>query len=79
MPKAEFTYEVRKLPTEPVWIEDYVVRTRDGDPVGTVGGVLERRGEQLLVERGIVPAAHDPRVLAWTSSTGSITRRSPCG
>jgi hypothetical protein len=63
--KAGFTYEVRKLPTDPVWIEDYVVRTRDGGSVGTVGAVLERAGERLIVvDRGAVPA-HDRRVVPW--------------
>ena len=68
MAKAEFTYEVRKLPTEPVWIEDYVVRTRDGESVGTVGGVLERGGERLLVvQRGLVPVAAEQRVVPWSA------------
>jgi hypothetical protein len=63
--KTGFTYEVRKLPTDPVWIEDYVVRTRDGASVGTVGGVLEFRGERMVVvDRGLVPA-HDRRVVPW--------------
>ena len=66
MAKAEFTYEVRKLPTDPVWIEDYVVRTRDGESVGTVGAVLEREAERLLViQRGLVPMAQDRRVVPW--------------
>lgn len=66
MAKAEFTYEVRKLPTDPVWIEDYVVRTRDGESVGTVGAVLDHGGERLLVvQRGVVPVAQDPRVVSW--------------
>lgn len=56
MPKADFTYEVRKLPMDPDGIEDYVVRARDGEPVGTVAVVLERdRGERLLVIEGGVP------------------------
>jgi hypothetical protein len=64
--RADFTYEVRKLPTDPVWVEDYVVRTRDGESVGTVAAVLERRGERLLVvERGVVPMAQDRRVVPW--------------
>jgi hypothetical protein len=64
--KVDFTYEVRKLPTDPVWIEDYVVRTRDGESVGTVGGVLERDGERLLiVQRGVVPLAQEQRVVPW--------------
>jgi hypothetical protein len=66
VPKADFTYEVRKIATDPVWVEDYVVRTSDGESVGTVAAVLERRGERLLVvERGLVPVAHDRRVVEW--------------
>jgi hypothetical protein len=66
MARADFTYELRKGPTEPVWVEDYVVRTSDGESVGTVGAVLERGGEQLLVvERGLVPVAQDRRVVPW--------------
>jgi hypothetical protein len=65
--KAEFTYEVRKLPTEPTWIEDYVVRARGGDSIGTVGGVLEHEGERLLVvERGVVTVAQDRRAVPWS-------------
>jgi hypothetical protein len=66
MAKAEFSYEVRKLPTDPVWIEDYVVRSSDGESVGTVAAVLEHEGERLVVvERGVVPLAQDRRVVPW--------------
>jgi hypothetical protein len=66
MAKAEFSYEVRKAATDPVWVEDYVVRTSDGGSVGTVASVLERRGERLLVvERGLVAVAQDRRVVPW--------------
>jgi hypothetical protein len=66
MARADFSYEVRKIATDPVWVEDYVVRSSDGESVGTVATVLEREGERLLVvERGLVPVAQDRRVLAW--------------
>ena len=66
MARADFTYEVRKVATDPVWVEDYVVRTSDGESVGTVAAVLERGGERLLVvERGLVPIAQDRRVVPW--------------
>jgi hypothetical protein len=67
MPKADFTYEVRKLPMAAAGIEDYVVRTSDGDPAGTVAAVLERQGgEQLLVvEDGVSPVAAVRRALHW--------------
>lgn len=67
MPKADFTCEVRKLPMAAAGIEDYVVRTSDGEPAGTVAAVLERQGgEQLLVvEGGVPPVAAVRRALHW--------------
>jgi hypothetical protein len=66
MARADFSYEMRKVATDPVWVEDYVVRTSDGESVGTVAAVLEREDERLLVvERGLVPVAQDRRVLPW--------------
>jgi hypothetical protein len=66
MARATFSYEVRKIATDPVWVEDYVVRASDGESVGTVAAVLERDGERLLVvERGLVPVAQDRRVVPW--------------
>jgi len=67
MPKAEFTYEVRRLPVEATWIEDYVVRASDGEAVGTVAAVLERAGGErlLVVERGAPPMQRDERALRW--------------
>lgn len=66
MAPADFTYELRKLPEEAFGIEDYVVRTRDGEPVGTVAGLL-RRGDELLlaVEGAVPPIAHSRRVVPW--------------
>lgn len=67
MPKADFSYEVRRGPQEPVAIEDYVVRTSDGDSVGTVGALLERNGERLLVVDSGVPAIRGKhRVVPWS-------------
>lgn len=66
MPKADFTYEIRHLPEEPFGIEDYVVRTSDGESVGTVAGLLDREGELFLaVERGVPPFADVRRVVPW--------------
>jgi hypothetical protein len=66
MARADFTYEVRKIATDPVWVEDYVVRTSDGESVGTVAAVLEHGEERLLVvERGLVPVAQDRRVVPF--------------
>jgi hypothetical protein len=66
VPRADFTYEIRNLPEEAFGIEDYVVRTADGGSVGTVAGLLERRGELLLaVESGLPPLAESVHVLPW--------------
>jgi hypothetical protein len=66
VPKADFTYEVRRPPQDPVGVEDYVVRTSDGESVGTVGALLDRRGQRLLVvERGTPPLTHDRRAVPW--------------
>src|SRR5215213_4174855 len=62
MAKADFSYEVRKLPTDPTWIEEYVVRTSDGDSVGTVAAVLERAGGErlLVIEAGATVPTESP-------------------
>jgi hypothetical protein len=67
VPKAEFTYEVRKLPMDPVGIEDYVVRTSDGESVGTVAAILERPGGErlLVVESGAPPVKPVQRAVTW--------------
>ncbi|HVM69697.1 MAG TPA: hypothetical protein VM204_07675 [Gaiellaceae bacterium] len=67
MARAAFTYELRKLPEEAFGIEDYVVRTSDGEPVGTVAGLLRLDGELLLaVDREAPPVKHDRRVVRWS-------------
>lgn len=66
MAKAEFTHELRKLPSDPVGIEDYVVRAAGGEPVGNVAALLERRGQRLLVvESGVPPLKAVRRALSW--------------
>lgn len=66
MPKAPFTYEVRSIDQEPVGIEDYVVRTSDGEAVGTVGELLERGGDRfLVVEQGTPPVKPVQRAVSW--------------
>jgi hypothetical protein len=68
VPKADFTYEVRRGPQEPVAIEDYVVRTSDGESVGTVGALLDRDGERLLVVDSGIPAIRGRhRAVPWSS------------
>lgn len=68
MPKADFSYEVRKLPVDPAGIEDYVVRGRDGEPLGTVAAVLERDGGErlLVVEGGVPPVKAVRRAVHWS-------------
>lgn len=66
MPKARFTYDVRSLDQPPVGVEDYAVRTSDGEAAGTVGELLERDGERLLViESGAPPVKPVRRALPW--------------
>ena len=66
MAKADFTYQVRSEDAPPVGIEDYVVRASDGEPVGTVGDLLERDGERLVVVvSGVPPVAGERRVVPW--------------
>jgi hypothetical protein len=67
VPKADFTSEVRKLPVDPVGIEDYVVRTSDGESVGTVAALLERQGGErlLVVESGAPPLKAVQRAVTW--------------
>lgn len=73
MAKAPFTYETRSLDQDPVGVEDYVVRTSDGEPVGTVGTLLERAGARMLVvESGTPPVVRVRRVrvrraLPWSA------------
>ena len=66
MPKADFTYEVRGGTQGPVAIEDYVVRTADGESVGIVGSILELGGERMLVvERGSPGPRRERRAVPW--------------
>lgn len=68
MPRAQFTYETRSIDQDPVGIEDYVVRTSDGEPAGTVGELLERGGERLLViESGAPPVKDVQRAVPWSA------------
>lgn len=67
MPRADFTYEIRTLPMDSAGIEDYVVRTSDGETAGTVADVLEREGGErlLVVEDGVPPLKTTLRAVRW--------------
>lgn len=66
MAKTDFTDRTRSPATARDWIEDFVVRTSDGEAVGTVAEVLDRGGERLLVvQGGPVPHARNRHVLPW--------------
>lgn len=66
MPKTDYTYELRVFAEDAFGIEDYVVRASNGEPVGTVAGLLRRRGDLLLVvERDAPRTLHDRRVVHW--------------
>jgi hypothetical protein len=66
--KAPFTYETRSLDQDPVGVEDYVVRTSDGDSAGTVAALLVRDDERfLVVESGAAPVAPARRALPWSA------------
>src|SRR5687767_1497769 len=67
MAKTDYTYELRVFAEDAFGIEDYIVRASDGEPVGTVAGLLRRDGELLLaVEHEAAPALHDRRVVRWS-------------
>jgi hypothetical protein len=66
VPRAQFTYEVRSVDQQAVGVEDYAVRASDGEVVGTVGELLDRDGERLLViQSGVPPLKPVQRALPW--------------
>lgn len=66
MAKADFTYQVRSEDAPPVGLQDYVVRASAGEVVGTVGDLLQRDEERLLVVvAGVPPVAGERRVVPW--------------
>jgi hypothetical protein len=66
MARADWTYELPPLGGDSVWLEEYLVYDRDGEPAGKVFAVLERDGQQWLgIEREHLPLRHDRRVVSF--------------
>jgi hypothetical protein len=64
--RAEWTYELPPLAGDSVWLEEYLVYDRDGEPAGQVFAVLEHEGRRWLgVEREHLPGRHDRRVVRF--------------
>jgi hypothetical protein len=66
MARADWTYELPPVTGDSVWLEEYLVYDRDGEPAGKVFAVLERDGQQWLgIEREHLPLLHDRRVVPF--------------
>lgn len=66
MTRAEWTYELPPVTGDSVWLEEYLVYGRDGEPVGKVFAVLEHAGRRWLgIEREHLPGRHDRRVVPF--------------
>jgi hypothetical protein len=66
MTRADWTYELPPVTGDSVWLEEYLVYDRDGEPVGKVFAVLEHGGERWLgIEREHLPRRHDRRVVPF--------------
>jgi hypothetical protein len=64
--RAEWTYELPPVSGDSVWLEEYLVYDRDGEPVGKVFAVLEHEGRRWLgIEREHLPVRHDRRVVPF--------------
>jgi hypothetical protein len=75
---ADWTYDVPPLAGDSVWLEQYIVYDRDGEPVGKVFAVLERESRQWLgIEREQLPGRHDRRVVPF-ETVGETDREKLC-
>jgi hypothetical protein len=64
--RADWTYELPPVTGDSVWLEEYLVYERDGEPVGKVFAVLEYEGRRWLgIEREHLPGRHDRRVVRF--------------
>jgi hypothetical protein len=66
MTRADWTYELPPVTGDSVWLEEYLVYDRDGEPAGKVFAVLEREGRRWLgVERNHLPGWSDRRAVPF--------------
>lgn len=66
MTRADWTYELPPVTGDSVWLEEYLVYDRDGEPAGKVFAVLEHEGRRWLgIEREHLPGRHDRRVVPY--------------
>ena len=66
MTRADWTYELPPMAGDSVWLEEYLVYDRDGEPAGKVFAVLEHEGRRWLgIEREHLPGRHDRRVVPF--------------
>jgi hypothetical protein len=72
MPKTDYTYELRVFAEDAFGIEDYVVRASNGEPVGTVAGLLRRDGQLLLVVERDAPLADRDRRVVRLHDVGDV-------
>jgi hypothetical protein len=64
--RADWTYELPPVTGDSVWLEEYLVYDRDGEPVGKVFAVLEHEGRRWLgIEREHLPGRHDRRAVPF--------------
>lgn len=66
MTRADWSYELPPVTGDSVWLEEYLVYSREGRPVGKVFAVLEHGGRRWLgIEREHLPGKHDRRVVPF--------------
>jgi hypothetical protein len=64
--RAQWTYELPSATGDSVWLEDYLVYDKDGEPAGTVFAVLEHEGQRWLgIERDHLPGWSDRRAVPF--------------
>lgn len=64
--RADWTYELPPVTGDSVWLEEYLVYDREGEPAGKVFAVLEHGGRRYLgVEREHLPLRHDRRAVPF--------------
>lgn len=67
VPRATWSYQVPPAGADSAGLEEYVVESAAGEPVGKVMTVLDRKGELFLaVECGLPPLRHELRAVPWS-------------